>query len=479
MKVLLINPRMHIKAYTFFPTSLGCLAAALDEVNIMYKLHDMHLNWESDKEFVENLKENYDVFAITGLLTSFPNIVTLTNILKHNFPNTKIVIGGRITVLEPEFILRKTSVDFIIQGEGEIAFIQFLNELKNNSENFDKIQGLAYINEKDEVISNGEAEPVNDINRFIPPYEKFDMIKYIEKCNIQSPDVASINMISSRGCPYKCTFCNNSKDQYKMRYYDIEKLTEKFDVLIKNYGLKHITFNDDIFILNKNNMQKMCLELKKRNLTFSISTRLDSLDESTIKTLDDSGCHYLCVGIESPAPPVAKVIDKRLDIEKYESNIKLLQESKIVVNYGFMFGYLGETEDTIIETRNFVLKNKLIYSAFFTNAFPRTKLYDMVKDRIADEEEYLKKLFNADLTKDYLINMTDIPLRRLYYLRDKLVVDSVINVLGVKNIIFKIPLTIGGLSYLWFMRNIGLKFGVIKDLFEFINMSIIKPLSKK
>ena len=479
-KIALINPRMFLKSYRFFPLSLGYLVAALEKDNIPYSFYDLHIEWSKTSSVIDQIKKDGvpDLFAVTGLLTSFQNVKKICESLKYNFPESQIVLGGRITVMNPEFIFKHISTDFIIQGEGEIGLVQLIKEIDENK-GFDTVQGLSYKDHYGNIYSNGEAEPIKNIVDYNIPYEHFDMGKYIKLCNIQSPNLPSINILSSRGCPFSCTFCNNSKGKKSVRFYDIKNFSYSLDYLVDRFRLKHVTFNDDIFTVNKRHMTMVCDILKERNLSFSISTRLDFLDEESIQLLDESGCHYLCVGIESPAPTVAKVIDKRLDLKTYQRNIDALKKSRIITNYGFMIGYLGETEETIRETRDFVLKNKIIYSAFFANAFPKTKLYDMIRDKIPNEENYLKRLFTVDLSSDYLINMTDIPLKRLFRLRDELVVDSVINTIDIKMPLLTSLFHKLALFYLSFMRNYGLRVGFIKRIFEFINMSIVKPLSSR
>ena len=103
----------------------------------------------------------------------------------------------------------------------------------------------------------------------------------------------------------------------------------------------------------------------------------------------------------------------------------------------------------------------------------------MIRDKIPNEENYLKRLFTVDLSSDYLINMTDIPLKRLFRLRDELVVDSVINTIDIKMPLLTSLFHKLALFYLSFMRNYGLRVGFIKRIFEFINMSIVKPLSSR
>ena len=479
MKVSLINPRMFHQAYRFFPLGLGYLAGAMEKEGVPWNFYDLHNDWIDTKSAIETIKKDGapDIFGLSGLLTSYQSIKELCEALKENFPDSKIVVGGKIAVVEPKILFENMKTDFIVEGEGEKALIQLVNELSNGHD-FENVDGLAWRDEKGKVHSHGEAPVVKNLGDYRIPYEKFDMEGYVEKVNIQSPNVRSLNMLSSRGCPFSCTFCNFSTLRSPMRYYD--DLENQLDYLVDNFQLSHVTFNDDIFTVNQKHVAKVANLMKERNLTFSVSSRIDFLKKETIEILEDSGCRYLCVGIESPSPTVAKIVDKKLNMSKLQQNMDLLQASRIVVNYGFIIGYYGETEETIKETRDFVIRNKILYSGFFANAFPKTKLYDMIKDRIPDEKDYLERLFTVDLSADYLVNMTDIPRKKLYRLRDELVVESA---LGAVNIplpkLVRYPLKKLGRLYLSFMRNYGMKYAVFKNIFEFINMSIVKPLTKK
>lgn len=359
MKVCLIHPRMYVRAYNFFPLSIGHLVSALEKSKIPYSFYDLHRDWLDTDALIRKIKaekEQPDFFAITSLMTHYKNATEVCRVLKFNFPEKKIVIGGRIAVIEPAFLFEHLGVDYIIRGDGEVALIEFIEFLEGNR-NPDGVQGLVY-HEGGRIKFNGEAIPIENISDYPIPFESFNMAKYVSKGAIQSPNLLSINMLSSRGCPFACAFCNNSKTLFKrMRYYDLKLLNEAWDYLIDNFGLEHITFNDDIFTVNKGRTKDVCALLKKKGLAFSCSTRLDCLDKELIECLDNSGCKYLCIGIESPSPTVAKVIDKRLDLTKAEQNLKniqLLKKSKMIVNFGFMIGHLGETEKTIEETRDFV-----------------------------------------------------------------------------------------------------------------------------
>jgi len=477
MNVALVHPRMYLKAYDFFPLGLGYLASALERSSIPYVFHDLHKHWTRTGEFIRRVArgEPPGLFAISGMITSLAHTAELCRAIKDRFPRSRIVLGGRISVLDPGFLFRHVRTDFVIKGEGEVALVQLVEMLEGKRPP-SLVQGLAFRGPSGEILSNGEAERIADVSAYPIPYRSLDIAPYVSRRTVQSPNLPSINMLSARGCPFACAFCNFSKeDNHRMRPYDLDVLSEAWDGLIARHGLRHVTFNDDIFTVNPGRTREVCRRLKDRRLSFSCSTRLDCLDEEMIALLEESGCRYLCLGIESPAPAVAAVIDKRLDLEKGRKNIARLKTSRITVNYGFMIGHLGETEETIRQTRDFVLANGLVYSAFFATAFPETRLYDLVRDRIPDEDAYLRKLSSVDLSADYLVNMTSIPVRRLLRLRDELVADSLIRGLNIRRPAARALLRRLGLLSLAFMRRFGLRRAGLKRLFEFLNIAVVKP----
>ena len=194
---------MNLSAYKFFPLGNGFLAAALEKHGIDYSWYDLHQNWLSDNAFANLIEKNgpYSVVAISGLLTSFKSVMRLCICLKSRFPETKIVIGGRIAAVGPEFLLEQMPVDYIVKGEGEEALISLLLNLSKNTMD-EKIKGLWYRGKGGEVISGGTTDYIKNISDYIIPYKHFDLESYIRDCNIQSPNVPSINMLSSRGCPF-------------------------------------------------------------------------------------------------------------------------------------------------------------------------------------------------------------------------------------------------------------------------------------
>lgn len=477
MKIALVNPRFHIKAYYFFPLGIGFIAGALEKNRIQYDFYDLHKDWMSIENFISKLssRASYDIVAITGLITSFPNIVELTTAIRVACPKAKIVLGGKITVLDPQFIFEKIDVDFLVKGEGEVAFLQLI-EMLEHKRNINDVQGIAYKNSAGEIVSNGEASLIENISEYFLPLKNPDLGRYVNSGTVQSPGLLSINLVSSRGCPFRCTFCNFSKGPYnRMRYYEVGLLKKYWDKLKNENGLQHVTFNDDIFTVNKPRVHELCNALKESGLRFSCSTRLDCLDEEIISVLDSSGCSYLCIGIESPSPMVSKIIDKRLNLDGYKENIELLKKSNITVNFGFMLGYYGENEKTMAETRRFILENNLIYTAFFATAFPETRLFEMVKDRIDNMEEYLSKLSKVDLSSNYILNMTEMTIDRIYSFRDDLLTDSVLNVMKIPHLL-RFPIKPFLLFYLLIMRRYVNRFGILKKIFEHINIVIVKPL---
>lgn len=142
MRVCLIHPKMYVKAYDFFPLGLGSIAAALEKEGVEYLFYDLHRNWLKTSTFLKEIKdEKIDLFGITGLLTSYNDVERLCSALRKNFPEAKIVLGGRLTSARPDLLFKNLDLDYIIKGEGEVALLELLEMLEGKRKKTE-VQGL-------------------------------------------------------------------------------------------------------------------------------------------------------------------------------------------------------------------------------------------------------------------------------------------------------------------------------------------------
>ena len=481
MRLALINPPLFNNIYHFFPIGLGYIAASLEEKGIDYDFIDMRLeNWDSS-QLIHYLKGRpaYDCFAIGGLISSFNNIKEVCYRIKETFPMKHIVLGGKISKVNTDILFDNLNPSYVIDGDGEESFCLLLESLSSNSVKCDEIPGLIYRDKQGKIICN-PTRMLIDVNRYHIPYHRFPMERYISRSGIQSNGLKSLNMISSRGCPFECTFCNFSDgiSGLPLRLYDVSQLEKEITHFKTNLDMEHIFWNDDVFAMNTRRLKEMGNMLHRLGIRYSISMRLDSINEERMSILETTGCQVLMVGVESPSPKIAKIIDKRMDTKKIQKNIELCQNSSIIVSFNFITGYVGETEKTLNETFEFLIKNRILYTSMYATAYPGTKLYEMVRDKIDDEEKYVYKLSNADLQTDYVLNMTELPEKRLKRIRDKMIVYSALNSF-TKNRLLQMSL-LPFFKLYWTVINVNSsRISWLRHATDLINWIIIKPIFKK
>jgi radical SAM superfamily enzyme YgiQ (UPF0313 family) len=190
-------------------------------------------------------------------------------------------------------------------------------------------------------------------------------------------------MISSRGCPGKCTYCYGNILGKKIRFKSPWNIYSEIKYLQDSYGIREIAFYDDTFTTSKRNVQEFCRLIidNDLDLTWSCFSRVDTVDYDTLKLMKQSGCHQISVGIESGDEQILKNIQKHINLEQAEIMVKNCREIGIVIRACFMLGNPGETAQTLKKTIEYSKKldpDIALYN--ITTPFPGSKMYDWAKE---------------------------------------------------------------------------------------------------
>ncbi len=483
MNILLVVSPFFNDIYRFFPLGIAYIASALKHANIAYEICDMNSTGMTVKDFDnfwQKRKDEFDVVAVSSMINNYYRTKQIVHSVRSNSPDTPVIVGGKIVNVDKAILFDDLKPDVLVIGDGEETIINVLNRIKANYNSLEEIRGISFLNSNKEIVTTESALPVKDLHSYRLPYMDFDMNLYVSRQTDVSHGFISTQYVSSRGCPFTCTYCNNSTERQnkKVVYHDLKNMESDFAYL-KSFGLEHIFFCDDIFTTNKLRMFKLCDLLKSMNIRYSISTRLDTLNKDKIAKLNSTGCHYIMLGIETASQKIAKRMHKQLNIDKFQQNIELLQKTNIIVSCNFIIGYSGENETTLYETKDFILRNNLVYNTYFATAYPGTTLYHMIKNKILNEKEYLYKLFDLDMQTQYLINMSELPKKKLLKLRKKILVDSVINIMGFRSLILIGILKSFGYLYWSIVQLNSSRNSWLKRLTDYVNQVVLKPhLSK-
>jgi len=387
MKILLINPARLIRVGNIWqkinpelpPLGLGYVASYLEKQGIQVKILDLgveNINHLDLQNTVKGMRP--DLVGITANTILIKNAIEIAGVIKAALPEAKIVMGGVHPTIFPDEVLSDPSVDYVVRNEGEITFAELAG-----GKPVSEIQGISY-KIGDRHIHNPPRpfmENLDDMPH--PAYHLLPMAKYHPSVgNYKRLPAASI--ITSRGCPGRCTFCYTGGHGKRIRFRSAENIIDEIQLLIRDYGIKEISFYDDTFTANKENVRRFCRLIKQENIdiTWTCMSRIDFVDEETLSLMKIAGCHQIGYGIESSDEGILKNIKKRISLSDVPKVIKLTQKCGIEARAMFIFGSPGETEQTMKNTLDFAIKLRPDLVVFnVTTPYPGTEMFAWAKEK--------------------------------------------------------------------------------------------------
>jgi len=418
MDILIINPpiRLNDKPRNI-PHGLAILA------NIIRKKNDicptfLDINaYRYDEEEVKRIIKNttFDVVLIGGISSAYKYIVKLSKFIKSINSDAKIIAGGYVALSHPEVLLKNSDVDIVCSGEGEITIVELLNRLKKDlNSSLDNIAGIYYKNKanKREIISNPIRPLIKNLDNesSLPAYDLLPMEIYLS-----NPVVGigkDIDFITSRGCPYNCTFCYQPWG-HKPRFHSIDFVINAIKHLKEKYNIDFISFQDDEFMANTKRVQEFCEKINYYfpDLFWSCTGRANIVarNEDLIKIMKNAGCVSISFGFESGSQRMLNSMNKKQTVKMMEKVIKICRKYNLPVPVSFIIGMPGEDEESCKETVDFCIRNYIpLYSLMFATPYPGTQIFNFVlKTKRIDKSklhEYFMKMGDA---RDFTVNLTD------------------------------------------------------------------------
>lgn len=325
--------------------------------------------------------------------------------LKKENPLIYVVFGGpQADATSSELLKNVEWIDYCCCGEGEdTVFPLFSSLLKNESPT--DINGLVYRNVDGEIISNPRPElkknldenPIVDYS-LIPS----EIIESSKNNNIWFP------IEVGRGCPFNCAFCSTSLFwKRKFRLLSNDRIIEEMTYLNEKFGIRHFSFNHDLFTANKTAILDFCSKLKENNNDFiwGCSSRTDTIDVEMIEAMASAGLKSIYFGIETGSPRMQKIIHKNLDLDHIKDISKVLAKHKIIVTASFIYGFPEETEEDLEKTLQFIrtlLQLKVrTFQLHLCALFPGTEYYNKYKDRLTFADHYSDQVVDFGLKENF------------------------------------------------------------------------------
>lgn len=346
----------------------------------------------------------------------------------------KIIVGGpHATYFHKEVLEECPAIDVVIRHE----FDTKIADVVSNLSDLKSVSGITYRNGR-VATDNGDGELCHDLDSL--PFPARDLIPwewYLEAWHTRRP---FMNMMTSRGCPYRCAFCLWPQSMYghRQRFRSLDNVISEIQELIDRYGLKEINIDDGTFTTRKDRVIDFCQRLhnEKIKIVWTCNGRVDNLDDEMLSEMKASGCKMIRLGIESGSQEVLNKIKKGLTLEQIEEGVKLVKKHSIQALGGFMFGFPYDSKETIEQTIAFAKKISPDQVQFsISMCYPGTSLYEFAKEN----NLLLAKNFKEfDMTHGPVVKTLDMNRKELehilarayreFYFRPRYVFQTILNI---------------------------------------------------
>lgn len=403
------------------PLGLSYIAATLErsghkvsiiERDVIFRKNGLNLE-RVDNIMVERLRMfRPDMVGISSPTELFPDVLRVARVVKNIFSDIPVVYGGHHATAVPIEVLEVCEyIDIVVKGEGEETMQEMADGL-----DYKEVRGLLYRNGSS-IIKNSPrngTERLDDIP--MPARHLLDMDFYTQQshCLIRNLTLRATTMLTSRGCPFDCSFCVESLQfGKKPRYHSISRVLAELDDIINRYQIEAIYFLDEGFLTSASRVAELCEALIKdsynERIKWAAQARVDSLNRDLLDLMKAAGCIQLECGFETASDRLLADVNKRTSHKKNLEIIDLIKSSGIRCLANIIMGLPGETEEEFYETVRFI-KNSGVDSVSFSkfSPHPGSSIYiDLIK-----KGTILEKFWENDVNCYEKFDLTSMPEER-------------------------------------------------------------------
>ncbi len=364
---------------------IATIAAYVEQQGYSVRILDAFALGYSFDQIEEEIKKIQPQVILVGSMTaSHKAALQIMERAKQQNPELVVICGGPHVTNLPESTIMKPYVDYLVINEGEATTLELLDMIfKKQKLAPNDIKGIVY--KENGIMKLTEKRPfivkLDDLP--MPAYHLLPMDSYKAYGWLDEGRKFS-TMITSRGCPFKCSFCISSKNfMHWWRSRSAEKVFEEILLLYNKYGIRHIYFQDDEFLVDHSRIKKLAEMIieQKLDLIWECLSRVNHIDEDLLNDMARSGCKSVLYGIETGYEEGFKKINKPITLEMVERAVRLTQKYGIMVKATFIIGFPWESEKEIKQTICFAKKLDADITFINTlNPYPGSYIYQEIVD---------------------------------------------------------------------------------------------------
>ncbi|MEM5861304.1 MAG: radical SAM protein [Candidatus Aenigmatarchaeota archaeon] len=315
-----------------------------------------------------------DIVGINAYTFTLYDAYQIAKIVKSKSPKTKVVFGGPNTSIYPSEMVNQPFVDAICMGDGEETFLEFVEKFETQDMYY--VRGM-WCKSDGDILKNPARSVISNLDTIPFPDRKLLVDPSIYIGSHVSSGYRKAEMISSRGCPYSCAYCQSRGKVYRFR--SAKNVVDEMEYLL-NDGYNFLQFWDDTFNIQVSRVKEICREIIRRNLQSKMKYRIrivgNLVDEEMMELLKESGCDMIYIGVESASDQFLRYVDRKISIEHCVRAIDLARKFRIEVMGYFMIGFPGETREDMEKTLQLMIKLPLSFmETSILTPMPSTPLY--------------------------------------------------------------------------------------------------------
>ena len=329
-----LDADFHQTPYGLF--SLGAQAIRAGHATKVFNLSAFP--WTKVEEIVAAL--DADVFGMSCWTANRRGVALVAQLIRKLHPKAHIVIGGpHATPLADEMLAHHPEIDTVVTGEGDVTLLELVDRLEAG----ESVKGIAGTVYRDgaQTLHGAERPSVPDLDSLASPHDYF----------------ATHIVMTSRGCPWQCTFCGAETTWGRgFRGQSVKYVLDSLESALARLPVRMVQIKDDTFTTNKKRVIEICRGIRERKLDFfwSCDTRVDVLSDELLREMRLAGCQRLSLGVESGSATILKAINKKITVDKIVESTNLAKKYGVEVRYYMMLGNRGETRETFEETLRFL-----------------------------------------------------------------------------------------------------------------------------
>jgi radical SAM superfamily enzyme YgiQ (UPF0313 family) len=460
MRILLVNPPIKNLIDSEVPSVVSRGVGVFPPLGLMYlasyikrynkyevRILDAIAESMGYQEIQKYIREYQpQLIGITAHTHNLLDVIAVAKIAKEVNEQIHITVGGAQARIFPQETIEIPNVDSVVIGEGEITFAE-LSEAIDKKRGLQEIKGLIF-KENGRAVETGLREEIKNLD--ILPFPDRNMINSRHYYYIVNKKVNMTTMLSSRGCPYHCSFCSTPRYSYRVR--SPENVVDEIEECL-NFSVKEIHFVDDTFNVFPARVVDICEEILKRKLKFrwSFRGRADTVTREMLVKLKESGCERIHFGVETSTNKGLKRIKKGITIEQIKRVFKWTRQVGIATVAYFMIGCPHErNSEDILNTIEFAIQIDPDFALFnVLTVYPGTELYneglrreifkgdpwgDFVRQPRSD---FAVPVWKEQFCREELFSLLNLAYRK-FYLRPKFILRTIHSIRSFKGFIKKL-----------------------------------------